>query len=72
MSKMNIAFYSTNEVFAGEEKLKENDIECEIVPTPATDKAYCGVCIETEEEEAISVLGGMEFYLIRKEAEHVI
>ena len=38
MSKMNIAFYSTNEVFAGEEKLKENDIECEIVPTPATDK----------------------------------
>ena len=69
---MNIAFYSTNEVFAGEEKLKEHDIECEIVPTPATDKAYCGVCIETEEEEAISVLGGMEFYLIRKEAEHVI
>ena len=69
---MNIAFYSTNEVFAGDEKLKENDIECEIVPTPATDKAYCGVCIETEEEEAISVLGGMEFYLIRKEAEHVI
>lgn len=72
MSKMNIAFYSTNEVFAGEEKLKENDIECEIVPTPATDKAYCGVCIETEEEEAISVLGGMEFHIIRKEAEHVI
>ena len=58
MSKMNIAFYSTNEVFAGEEKLKENDIECEIVPTPATDKAYCGVCIETEEEEAVSGLEG--------------
>lgn len=69
---MNIAFYSTSEVFAGEEKLKENDIECEIVPTPATDKAYCGVCIETEEEKAVSVLKGMEFYVIRKEAEHVI
>lgn len=72
MSKMNIAFYSTNEVFAGEEKLKENDIECEIVPTPATDKAYCGVCIETEEEEAVSVLEGMEFYIIYKGAGHVI
>ena len=69
---MNIAFYSTNEVFAGEEKLKENGIQCEIVPTPATDKAYCGVCIETEEEKAVSVLEGMEFYVIRKGAEYVI
>lgn len=65
---MNIAFFSTNDVFVGEEKLKDRQIDCRIVPTPVTDKAYCGVCIETDNEDAIEVLEGMEFNVIRKGA----
>lgn len=65
---MNIVFFSTNDVFAGEEKLKRRNIICKIVPTPVTDKAYCGVCLETNSEEALSVLEGMEFNAIREGA----
>lgn len=65
---MNIAFFSTNDVFVGEDKLKDRQIDCRIVPTPVTDKAYCGVCIETDNEDAIEALGGMEFNVIQKGA----
>ena len=65
---MNIAFFSTNDVFVGEEKLKDRQIDCRIVPTPVTDKAYWGVCIETDNEDAIEALEGMEFNVIRKGA----
>ena len=44
---MYIVFYSTSLVFEAEERLNKNGIDCKVVPTPVTDKAYCGVCIET-------------------------
>ena len=61
---MLIAFYSTSDVFAGEEKLKNVGIECKVVPTPVTDKAYCGVCLETEDIRSKDVLKDIEFNLI--------
>ena len=61
---MYIAFFSTSDVFAGEEKLNNAGIECKVVPTPVTDKAYCGVCLQSEDKNAISELEGMEFNVI--------
>ena len=49
---MHIVFFSTSNVFRAEEILIDAKIECKVVPTPVTDKAYCGVCIETEEQNA--------------------
>ena len=60
-----IVFYSTRDVFEAEEQLKDNRIECCVVPTPATDKAYCGVCILTESEKAAECLQNLEFEVIR-------
>lgn len=48
---MYVVFFSTSDVFEAEEMLNENNIICKIVPTPVTDKAYCGVCIFTEVEK---------------------
>ncbi len=61
---MFIAFYSTSDVFVAEEKLKEVNIECKVVPTPVTDKAYCGVCLQTEDKKALNKLEGMEFKVV--------
>ena len=61
---MKIVFYSTNDVFKAEEEYQNNNIECRIVPTPATDKAYCGVCIEVDENVPIDVLVGMDYEII--------
>ncbi len=62
---MHIVFFSTSDVFKAEEKLKAAYINCRIVPTPVTDKAYCGVCVETEDESVAETLGNMEFNIIR-------
>lgn len=43
---MFVVFYSTSNVFKAEEVLNNNGIVCSVVPTPATDRAYCGVCLE--------------------------
>ena len=40
-------------------------IECKIVPTPVTDKAYCGVCLETEEQDIEELMEDMEHEIIR-------
>ena len=61
---MFIVFYSTSNVFRAEEILNEANIECKVVPTPVTDKAYCGVCVQTENEEAKNLMGDMEFEVI--------
>lgn len=61
---MFIVFYSTSNVFRAEEILNKAKIECKVVPTPVTDKAYCGVCIETENEEAKELMDDMEFDVI--------
>lgn len=61
---MFIVFYSTSNVFRAEEILNEAAIECKVVPTPVTDKAYCGVCIQTENEKAKELMDDMEFEVI--------
>lgn len=61
---MYIVFYSTSDVFRAEEILSEAAIECKVVPTPVTDKAYCGVCIMTENENAKDLMEDMEFEVI--------
>lgn len=61
---MHIVFFSTSHVFEAEERLKENGIECKIVPTPVTDKAYCGVCVETEAEAVENIIEDMEHNII--------
>lgn len=65
---MYIAFFSTCDVFAGEERLNEKSINCRIVPTPVTDRAYCGVCIQCDEKDALKELEGMEFSVIEGES----
>lgn len=61
---MHIVFFSTSNVFKAEEKLNSANIECKVVPTPVQDKAYCGVCIETESDYAVVLLNDMEFEII--------
>lgn len=61
---MHIVFFSTSNVFRAEEILNEQLIDCKIVPTPVQDKAYCGVCIETQEEVAKDFMEDMEYEVI--------
>lgn len=61
---MHIVFFSTSNVFRAEEILSEAKIECKIVPTPVTDKAYCGVCIETEHNNAINFIEDIEYEIV--------
>lgn len=62
---MHIVFYSTSDVFKAEEILNGNSIECKVVPTPVQDKAYCGVCVETQDEKAKDLMGDMEFEVLK-------
>ncbi len=62
---MYIVFFSTSNVFRAEEILINAKIECKIVPTPVTDKAYCGVCLETEEQDIEELMEDMEHEIIR-------
>lgn len=61
---MHIVFYSTSHVFEAEERLNENGIECKVVPTPVTDKAYCGVCIETYADNVEQLITDMEHNVV--------
>ena len=61
---MHIVFFSTSHVFETEERLNNQGIECQIVPTPVTDKAYCGVCIETESKDIENYNEDMEHNII--------
>ena len=36
----------------------------QVVPTPVTDKAYCGVCIETEDQNAAKLMENMEYEIV--------
>ena len=62
---MHIVFFSTSDVFKAEAILNESTIECKVVPTPVSDKAYCGVCIQTDNEEATELMDDMEYEVIR-------
>ncbi len=61
---MYIVFFSTSNVFRAEEILNAAKIECMVVPTPVTDKAYCGVCIETENQNAQNLMEDMEYEIV--------
>lgn len=61
---MHIVFFSTSNVFRAEEILNGAMIECKVVPTPVQDKAYCGVCVQTEDENAKKLMEDMEFEVI--------
>lgn len=63
---MYLVFYKTNDVFVAEERLQEQNIETEIVPTPVQDKAYCGVCVKVSvnKEIVLSFLTGMDYKII--------
>jgi hypothetical protein len=51
-------------VFRAEEMINEAGIECKVVPTPVQDKAYCGVCVKTNEASAKKVISDMEYEVI--------
>ena len=51
-------------MFRAEEILNDAKIECKVVPTPVTDKAYCGVCIETEDQAAKDLMEDMEYEIV--------
>lgn len=61
---MYLVFYSTSNVFRAEEILMDAKIECRVVPTPVTDKAYCGVCIETGDQNAVKLMEDMEYEIV--------
>lgn len=61
---MHIVFFSTSNVFRAEEILNDAKIECKVVPNPVTDKAYCGVCIETEDPAAKDLMEDMEYEVV--------
>lgn len=63
---MHIVFYSTSNVFKAEELLTNAGVECQIVPTPVQDKAYCGVCIMTHEKNALELLKDIELKVIEE------
>lgn len=61
---MYIVFYSTSSVFEAEEKINAAGMECKIVPTPVTDKAYCGVCVKINDDKLLMILEGMEYQIV--------
>ena len=65
---MYFIFYNTNDVFAAEEKLQQQNIPVEVVPTPVQDKAYCGVCVQIPNKDqttAIEALRGMDYQIVK-------
>ena len=64
---------STHLVIKGEKILKEQGIDCRIIPLPSQIKASCGLSIRTVEENLLKVKGifqeneiVMDFYLVEK------
>lgn len=58
---MFVVFFSTSNVFKAEEIMNKNGIACNVVPTPATDRAYCGVCLEVSNETNLEVISNIEY-----------
>ncbi len=64
---MFLVFYKTSDVFESEEILQSSNITVEVVPTPVQDKAYCGVCLQTNHSNktiCTDLLSGKEFKII--------
>lgn len=58
---MYVVFYNTSDVFEAEEILKSMNIECSIVPTPVSDKAYCGVCLQLNAGSGLQSISTIEY-----------
>ena len=63
---MYLVFYSTSDVFKGEELLKNASVKCLVVPTPVQDKAYCGVCLKIDNTFDKNLLGDMEYAVLEE------
>ena len=63
---MFVVFYSTSNVFKAEEILNCNGVECNIVPTPATDRAYCGVCLEVSSGINLDLISNIEYVTLEE------
>ena len=63
---MHIVFYSTSDVFKGEDRLKHASIDCSVVPTPVQDKAYCGVCLRTQITFDKKIFDDMEYAVLEE------
>ncbi len=61
---MYVVFFSTSNVFRAEELLKKDGIQCEVVPTPATDRAYCGVCLKVTKDVSLDSINKIEHVLL--------
>lgn len=61
---MYVVFFSTSDVFATEEILTSKNVRCKIVPTPATDRAHCGVCIEIDGNLNLDDISEFEYEII--------
>ncbi len=53
-------------MFKAEELLTDSGVSCKVVPTPVQDKAYCGVCVRTQDNKALEVLKNIEFKVIEE------
>ena len=63
---MYIVFYSTSNVFKAEEMLNQSGIKCQVVPTPASDRAYCGVCLKVEKEAGLDSISSIEYSIMEE------
>ncbi len=61
---MFVVFYSTSNVFKAEEILNNKGITCSVVPTPALERAYCGVCLKVSDDENIDGLLNIEHEVV--------
>lgn len=61
---MYVVFFSTSNVFKAEELLINAGVKCEVVPTPASDRAYCGVCLEIGEKEALDAISELDYVIM--------
>ncbi|MBD5540055.1 MAG: DUF3343 domain-containing protein [Lachnospiraceae bacterium] len=61
---MFVVFFSTSNVFKAEEILDKAKIKCDVVPTPASDRAYCGVCLQVDSNEPLDVIAELEYVIM--------
>lgn len=58
---MYIVFFSTSNVFKAEDLLNKADVVCHVVPTPASDRAYCGVCLKVDRNARLDVISNIAY-----------
>lgn len=61
---MYVVFFSTNDVFEAEGIFSKIKVDCKVVPTPVTDRAYCGVCLEIDNNSELDIIANLEYKVI--------